>query len=287
MDHRFAAPFYTSRLIPCGKTSDTKDSSMQEIIQDDLYNYPKYYDLVFGSDWAAELAFLQAAFAKHGEGKLKRLFEPGCGTGRLMFRLAQAGYEVAGNDLAAPAVDYCNDRLEKHGFPRTAEVGDMCDFRVRKKVDAAFNMINTFRHLPSEDHARRHLECMAAVLRKGGLYALGLHLTPTRGEPMDEEHWHARRGNLTVLSRLWTVEHNRRKRVERVRMSFDVYTPTRSFRLVNCVDFRIYTARQMADLLSSVPALEVVETYDFAYNIAKPIAIGPETEDIVYLLRKV
>lgn len=260
---------------------------MREIIQDDLYNYPKYYDLVFGSDWAAELEFLQAAFAKHGHGKLKRLFEPGCGTGRLMFRLAQAGYEVAGNDLAVPAVDYCNDRLEKHGFPRTAVVGDMCDFRVAKKFDAAFNMINTFRHLPSEDHAQRHLQCMAAALRKGGLYVLGLHLTPTVGEPIDEEHWHARRGNLTVLSRLWTVEHNRRKRVERVRMSFDVYTPTRSFRLVNCADFRIYTATQMADLLDSVPALEVVETYDFAYNIAKPVTIGVETEDIVYLLRKV
>lgn len=268
---------------------------MQEIIQDDLYNYPKYYDLVFGSDWASELEFLKAAFAKHGSGKIQRLFEPGCGTGRLMFRLAQAGYQVAGNDLAAPAVEYCNDRLERHGFPRTAVVGDMCDFTVSdfagqkksaKKFDAAFNMINTFRHLPSEDHARRHLECTAGALRKGGLYLLGLHLTPTRGEPMDEEHWHARRGNLTVLSRLWTIEHNRRKRVDRVRMSFDVYTPTRSFRLVNCADFRIYTSRQMSDLLDSVPQLEVVETYDFAYNIERPIKIGPETEDVVYVLKK-
>ncbi len=260
---------------------------MQEIIQDDLYNHPKYYDLVFGSDWAAELAFLQAALAKHGKGKFRRLFEPGCGTGRLMYRLAKAGYEVAGNDLAAPAVDYCNDRLEKHGFPRTAEVGDMCDFGVKKKFDAAFNMINTFRHLPSEDHARRHLECIAVAVRKGGLYLLGLHLTPTRGEPMDEEQWAARRGNLSVLSRLWTIEHNRRRRIERVRMSFDVYTPTRTFRLVNCADFRIYTARHMTDLLSSVPAFRIVETYDFAYNIDRPIEVGPETEDVVYVLQRV
>ncbi|WP_442483963.1 class I SAM-dependent methyltransferase [Aeoliella sp. SH292] len=264
---------------------------MQEIIEDDLYNYPKYYDLVFGSDWGAELSFLQAAFAKHGKGKFKRLFEPGCGTGRLMFRLAQAGFEVVGNDLAEPAVEYCNDRLEKHGFPRTAVVGDMCDFTIadfkgKKKFDAAFNMINTFRHLPSEDHARRHLECISESLRKGGLYLLGLHLTPTVGDPMEEEHWHARRGNLTVLSRLWTIEHNRRKRIERVRMTFDVFTPTRTFRLANCADFRIYTARQMADLMSTVPSLEVVETYDFAYDIDNPITIQPETEDVVYVLKK-
>ncbi len=260
---------------------------MQEIIEDDLYNYPKYYDLVFGSDWAAELDFLQACLAKYGDGNVRRLFEPGCGTGRLMYRLAKAGYEVAGNDLAAPAVEYCNDRLEKHGFGRTAEVGDMCDFRVHKKFDAAFNMINTFRHLPSEDHAIRHLKCIAAALRKGGLYMLGLHLTPTRGEPMDEEQWAARRGNLSVLSRLWTIEHNRRKRVERVRMSFDVYTPTRSFRLVNCADFRIYTAQHMVDLFCKVPELRVVATYDFAYNISRPIEVVPETEDVVYVLNKV
>lgn len=260
---------------------------MLEVINENLYDHPKYYDLVFGSDWQAELKFLQSCFAKHGTGKLQRLFEPGCGTGRLMYRLAKAGYEVAGNDLSKPAVDYCNDRLAKHGFAETAEVGDMCDFRVRRKFDAGFNMINTFRHLPSEDHARRHLECMAAALRKGGLYALGLHLTPTEGEPMDEESWAARRGNLTVLSRLWTEKHDRKKRNERVRMSFDVYTPTRSFRLANCADFRIYTASQMTDLLSKVPALELRETYDFSYDINKPIEIGPETEDVVFVLERV
>ncbi len=260
---------------------------MLETIEDNLYDHPKYYDLVFGSDWKAELDFLQACFAKHGKGKIERLFEPGCGTGRLMFRLAKAGYQVAGNDLSTPAVDYCNDRLARHGFDRTAEVGDMSDFRVKQKFDAAFNMINTFRHLPSEERARRHLECMADSLRRGGLYLLGFHLTPTVGQPISEEDWAARRGNLTVLSRLWTEKHEPNRRNERVRMSFDVYTPSRSFRLANCADFRTYTCDQMADLLSSVPALRVVETYDFAYEIDQPIELGPEVEDVVYVLQKI
>jgi len=257
-----------------------------ETIHDNLYNHPKYYDLVFGSDWQAEVDFLQQVFARHAPRPVHRVFEPGCGTGRLMYRLAKAGYQVAGNDLAPPAVDYCNRRLQRHGFPATAEVGDMTDFRVRRKFDAAFNMINTFRHLPSEEHAERHLQCTARALRKGGLYVLGLHLTPTRGEPMSEEHWAARRGNLTVLSRLWTEQHNRRQRNERVRMSFDVYTPTRSLRLINCTDFRIYTARQMADLLDRVALFRLLATYDFAYNVEKPIDIDAYTEDVVYVLQK-
>jgi SAM-dependent methyltransferase len=254
--------------------------------QDNLYDHPKYYDLVFGSDWKAEFDFLRAVFDKHGKGKIRRVFEPGCGTGRLMYRLAQAGYEVAGNDLNPAAVDYCNKRLAKYGFPPTAVVGDMTDFKVKKKYDAAFNMINTFRHLPTEDHARRHLECMAAAVRTGGLYLLGLHLTPTQGDPMEEESWAARRGHLAVLSHMQTVEHDRRRRLERVRMRFDIYKPTETRRLESFIDFRIYTAQQMRNLLAKVPAWRVVATYDFAYRIDRPVTIGPETEDVVYVLQK-
>jgi hypothetical protein len=38
--------------------------------------------------------------------------------------------------------------------------------------------------------------------------------------------------------------------------------------------------------MSTVPSLEVVETYDFAYDIDNPITIQPETEDVVYVLKK-
>ena len=48
---------------------------------------------------------------------MRRLFEPGCGTGRLLVKLAQAGYEVAGNDLNPKAVDYCNARARAPRFP--------------------------------------------------------------------------------------------------------------------------------------------------------------------------
>jgi hypothetical protein len=50
--------------------------------------------------------------------------------------------------------------------------------------------------------------------------------------------------------------------------------------------YRTYTAGQMQSLLSRVPALEVVETYDFSYDMEDPIAIDDSTEDVVYVLRK-
>jgi len=255
-----------------------------EIIRDSLYDYPKYYDLLFGSDWKAEFDFLQACFQKHAKRKVRRLFEPACGTGRLLVKLAAAGFEVAGNDLNAKAVEYCNARLKRQGFPATAVTGDMSDFRLRRKVDAAFNTINSFRHLQTEKQAEGHLECIAAALAKGGIYVLGFHLTP-RGEiTCDEEAWSSRRGFLCVNSRMWSINVDRRRRSEQVGMDVDVYTPTRSFRISEQLAFRTYTAPQFRKLLGRVPSLEIAETYDFAY--ADPVKIDGRTEDAVYVLRK-
>ncbi|MEO1994630.1 MAG: class I SAM-dependent methyltransferase, partial [Planctomycetaceae bacterium] len=198
--------------------------TQNETVQDHLYDYPKYYDLVFGSDWRAEFDFLQNCIAKHAHRRVRRLFEPACGTGRLLIKLAHAGFDVAGNDLNQRAVDYCNARLERHGFPATAVVGDMSDFRLSRRVDTAFNMINSFRHLPDEQTALNHLKCVAHSLAKGGLYLLGLHLTPTRGARVEEERWLARRGRLTVESYMWSKTLDLQRRRERIGMSFDVRT---------------------------------------------------------------
>lgn len=251
-----------------------------------LYDYPKYYDLVYGSDWKPEFDFLQLCLRKHAIGKVKRLFEPACGTGRLLVKFAQAGFRVAGVDLNAKAVKYCNDRLARAGFARTAFVGDMCDFITRTPVDAAFNTINSFRHLSTESQAENHLRAVARCLRPGGLYVLGLHLTPTIGEPLQEESWSARRGNLAVLSHLWVIACDHRRRREEVGMRFDVYTPSKQFRLEDRIVFRTYSANQLRSLLARVPEFEVTQFYDFSYDIDRPTTIGPTTEDAVYVLRK-
>ena len=259
---------------------------MLETIQGNLYDYPKYYDLVYGSDWKAEFDFLEDCFEHHAEGVVEHLFEPACGTGRLLIKFAEAGYQVGGLDLNPLAIDYCNDRLERAGFARSAVVGDMTDFRTLQPVDAAFNTINSFRHLGSEKQARDSLQCVAHALRPGGLYVLGLHLTPTEIEPIQEESWSARRGNLAVLSRMWVLDCDLPKRCETVGVSFDIYTPSRQFRIQDEIAFRTYTSGQMRSLLEGIAEFEVTAVYDFGYDINNPIEIDAMTEDVVYVLRK-
>ncbi len=271
---------------------ETNNPAPENAITGDLYDYPAYYDLVYGSDWKAEFDFLQACFQKHGPltnrgpARAQHIFEPACGTGRLLFRLGKAGFRVSGLDLNPKMVDYCNRRLHRHDLPQTCVLGDMTDFQLAKPVDAAFNMINSFRHLTSETLAAAHLDCVARALRQGGLYVLGLHLTPGVGEPVEYESWSARRGHLAVVSTLQTTSRDLSHREERFGMSFDVYTPTRHFRLENEVVFRTYTVVQFTQLIERTRDLEIVETYDFAYDIDTPILLDDSTEDAVFVLRK-
>ncbi len=251
-----------------------------------IYDFPTYYDLVFGSDTAAEMRFLNKCFGRFVDGPVRRVFEPACGTGRLIYRMGRQGLEVGGIDLNEKAIAYCNKRLKRLGLKGRAQVGDMSDFSVRRPFDAAFNTINSFRHLLTEEMAVGHLESMARVVRPGGIYALGLHLTPTRGEATDEEGWSARRGQLSINTYMWPVEKNPRKRLERFGIRFDVYRPTSTMRIEDVLELRSYTSKQFERLLSAVSSWEVMEFYDFGYEVEHPIQLGATTEDVVAILKR-
>lgn len=259
---------------------------MTNEVRASIYDYPKYYDLLFGSDWKAEFDFLEGCFGRHAGHAVRRIFEPACGTGRLLIRMAKKGYAVGGNDLNPKAVKYCNDRLARNGFPESVTVEDMSAFTVRRKFDAAFNMINTFRHLSTEAMALAHLKCMAEGLKRGGLYMLALHLEPTACPPMTEESWSARRGDLVVNSHMWSKKIDRAKRLEHLGLQIDVYSPRTVLKITDHMEYRTYKKPQIESLLKKVPEFEIVETYDFSYNLRQPITVTAATEDVVYVLRR-
>lgn len=260
---------------------------MTETVQGDIYDYPVYYDLIFGSDWRAEFDFLTGCFERFAGRPVRRLFEPACGTGRLLIKLAERGFEVSGNDLNANAVQYCNDRFRRRGFPETATVGDMADFRLKRRVDAAFNTINTFRHLLTEKQAVSHLQCVANSLARGGLYVLGLHLIPSNpNDRVEDEAWHARRGNLAVNTYMWSKGIDARKRYEYLGMKISVYTPTKHLEIEDEMIYRTYSVDQIRRLIRKVPAFDWVASYDFAYDLDEPVDIDGSTEDVVLVLRK-
>jgi len=259
---------------------------MPEQLPGTFYDYPRYYDLVYGSDWKAERDFLVAVFQKHVGHPVETIFEPACGTGRLLFRLARAGYQVSGLDLKPAMVDYCNRRLERHGFGTPAWVGDMCDFEVSRPVDAAFNTINSFRHILDHRQAISHLRMVARSLVPGGIYVLGLHLTPTEQAPVDNESWSARRGHLAVRASIWLTERDLAGRREDYGMTYDIWTPTAHRQVEDRFSFRTYTLDQFLDLIRQSGVFQVDASYDFQYDPDQPIELDGGSEDVVFILAR-
>jgi SAM-dependent methyltransferase len=250
------------------------------------YDYPQYYDLAFAEETPLEADFIEAACRKYALGPVRRLLEPGCGGGRLVVELAKRGFELTAFDTSEASLKFLRSRLRR--CRRSADVfhADMTAFGIPQPVDAAFNTYNTFRHLLSEEAARSHLESVAAAVRPGGIYILGLHLLPMDASEECTERWRATRGEERVTFTLRVIATNRRKRIERLRVNMLVRSPQRELRLANEFDFRMYTAAQLRRLLRSVPAWELCSVHDFCYEIDQTLPLDDELSDTVLILRR-
>lgn len=250
------------------------------------YDHPRLYNIAFRSDTRLEADFIEAACRKYCGFAAKRLLEPACGPGRLVVEMARRGYHVTGFDLNRPSLDYLRRRLARRRLRADVFEADMADFRLSRPVDAAFCTVNTFRHLLTERSARQHLNCVAQSLRPGGIYILGLHLLPMDASEEDSERWTAREGRTQVTVTLRVLSTDRRRRIERLRMSLLARTAGKELRLRDELAFRLYTAPQFRRLLAAVPSLELCNVYDFWYEIDNPLQLNDDRADTVFVLRK-
>ena len=76
-------------------TKETNTSDSMDILEESIYDHPKYYDLVFGADCAAEIRFILGCGDYFLDRRPKKFFEPACGTGRLLHALAKKGFEAS------------------------------------------------------------------------------------------------------------------------------------------------------------------------------------------------
>ena len=249
----------------------------------DWYDYPRYYDLAFRSETRREADFLVAVCRKYCPFPVRRLLEPACGTGRLLAELAARGYRMTGLDVSRPSLEFLRRRLARRGLRALVLEADMADFQLPRPVDAAYNTFDGFRHLLSEEAARRHLQCVATALRPGGIYILGFHLLPPDAAEECTERWTERYRGTQITVTLRVLSTDRRRRLETLRVSL---LARREVRLRHEFPFRMYTAAQFRRLLARVPGLELCDVYDFWYEIDHPLVLSNELSDTVFILRK-
>ncbi|MDG1897612.1 MAG: class I SAM-dependent methyltransferase [Fuerstiella sp.] len=252
------------------------------------YDWPQYWDLAFDDDTHLEADFVEAASRKYCSFPVKRLLEPGCGGGRLVLELARRGYDVSACDLSAAAVDYARARVAAANLTADVAVHDMRQLSCDPKADVAYCLVNTFRHLLTEEDAAQHLHAVAQSVRTGGLYLIGMHLLPPDADEEDNEEWSVSRDGMTVTMQLDVANCDRTTRLETLKFRMEAVTANSDSPQCFETDYqmRIYRAHQFEELIKRVPAFELIDVYDFWYDIEEPLRLSDEMGDTVFVLRR-
>jgi SAM-dependent methyltransferase len=256
------------------------------ILEANWYDYPQYYDIAFQAHTVGEADFIEAACRKYCPFDACHVLEPACGSGRLITELAFRGYQVTGFDLNESALRYLRQRLMRRRLRADTFAAELSDFQLHRSADAAYCLINTFRHLLTEQAAYAHLECIAGSLRPGGIYMLGIDLLPLNGDRREAERWTRKRGKtkVTVTQRVLCMDVQRR--LEGRQVSLVARCGPKELRLRHEFQLRTYTPSQFRRLLASVPLLELCGVYDFRCDIKHPLDRNAKINYGVFVLRR-
>jgi len=252
------------------------------------YDHPHYFDLCFRDETAAEVEFFEKAFKRFTKRKVKRLLEPGCGSGRLVIEMASRGYDVTGLDLSQSMLDYMSMCLKKKKLSADVVLGDMTAMKFKRKFDSAFCTFNTFRHMIDEQNALKHLRTVADNLKKGGLYILGFHLIPMDADPECTERWTAKDGGTKISCTLKVIDFDRKSRQEMLRISIKATKKNGKVERVRSeFPLRIYTPAQAKRMLKKVDDIfEIAGIFDFDYDIDEPREFDNDLTDALFVLKR-
>jgi SAM-dependent methyltransferase len=257
------------------------------------YDDPAVYDILHTPGSAAELDTVQRLARRHleAQGRGRRRYtwlEPACGTGRYLRLLARRGEHAVGFDRDPAMVAYARRGMRALGPQRRARVlvADMTRFADRvgpRRIDIAFNLVNTIRHLQNDAQMQAHLIEVARVLRAGGLYVVGMSLTQYGAELPSEDLWVGRRGSCRVTQLVQYLPPGSpgpRGRIETVISHLMIERPRGVEHRDATYDLRCYDAAQWRKLVERSP-LRIVAAADAHGN---PI-VDWNTTYVVFLMR--
>lgn len=208
-----------------------------------IYDSPDLYQLTCAyRDVPVEVDALQRWFREHHKGPVGSLLELAAGPAEHALEFARRGLEVTALDLSQAMCEHARNRAIAAGLPVEVIRGDMRDFAIPQKFDAAITMLNSLCHLLTLDDLVEHLRAVAAHQPAGGLYImeLGHPADYLSVSPRTSSEWVTDSGGTRVAVR-WGGATDRMDPVTQVTQEHVVVT----------IQYRDGTVRTATDLVPS------------------------------------
>lgn len=259
-----------------------------------LYADPLIYEVLHQPGTRGEAIRIERIARRHAgvsDGPMTFL-EPASGTGRYLLALAERGHRGVGVDLSAAMVRFARKRARAHGHATSLSYiaapmeGFVLPRRWRGKVDAAFNPINSIRHLMDDVALLAHIEAVRAALRPGGVYVVGIELAGPRYAQPTEDVWvgRDRAAGMSVQQNVSYVPPGKGGRAEVVTSHLTVRDGPRGRRRERHFDdryeLRTYSRRQWFELLGRA-GWRLAAAYNGRGEAVKVASIGYRLQVLV------
>jgi len=142
---------------------------MREIDCHELYRDGRHYDLQ-NADVTEDIPYW-VEIAREAGGPVLELC---CGTGRISFPLAEAGFEVTGIDASEAMLDHARYKMQKNGLRVEFIHGDVRDFDLGREFKLVFIPFNSINHLHTTEDIESFFGCVKRHLAPGGKFAIDI-----------------------------------------------------------------------------------------------------------------
>ena len=148
------------------------------------YDSPEHYDRILDGLDFDQAFWLRVArgwlpgqpFADEATAAPRRapgpVLDVGCGTGRVLMRLLEAGIDADGLDNSEPMLARARERATALGKAPRLVLGDMRDFTLPRRYARALCTFNAFAHCDTTDDQIRALRCIREHLEPEGALVL-------------------------------------------------------------------------------------------------------------------
>jgi len=161
-----------------------------------------------------EIDYLRAAIERYGEPAL----DLGCGNGRILLPLLEAGLDVDGADISADMVDYARAAAERGGFSPRLYAQPMHELNLGRRYRTIF-MVGAFAIGGDREHEREALVRAHDHLEPGGTLLIN-HQLPY-GDVTDEQWLRWLPGRRPAEPRPWRESGDRRRTADGDELELD------------------------------------------------------------------